>query len=247
MPAVGASKYVVNAGWDDAPHLDARSKAEMLAATPPHLRKARSKGEPSLGIGAIYAIEEESFVVPPFAIPATWRRAFGLDVGWNCTAAVWGAIDDDSETVYLYSEHYMGEQPVPIHASAIKARGPWIPGVIDPAADNRGQRDGERIMQNYLAEGIDLKAADNAVEAGIELTRTMLVTGRLKVFSSMRSWLSEFRIYRRDEHGKIVKKKDHAMDATRYLIMSGLRRAVVRPVKDVVSATGMVADGLGGY
>lgn len=246
MPAVSASKYVVNAGWDDAAHLDARTKAEMLAATPAHLRKARSKGEPSLGIGAIYGIEEEVFVVPPFAIPPTWRKCFGLDVGWNCTAGVWAAIDDE-HTVYLYSEHYRGETPVPVHASAIKARGAWIPGVIDPAGDNRNQRDGERTMANYIAEGIDLKPADNAVEAGIELVRTMLETGRLKVFSTLHAWLSEFRIYRRDEHGKIVKKKDHAMDATRYLIMSGLRRAIVRPVTDVVSATGMVADPLGGY
>jgi hypothetical protein len=32
----------------------------------------------------------------------------------------------------------------------------------------------------------------------------------------LQNWLSEFRIYRRDEKGKIVKQNDHLMDATRY-------------------------------
>ena len=36
------------AGWDDVPHLEERTKTELLESTPPHLRDARSKGIPSL-------------------------------------------------------------------------------------------------------------------------------------------------------------------------------------------------------
>ena len=57
----------------------------------------------------------------------------------------------------------------------------------------------------------------------------MLSTNRLKVFGSLVNWFSEFRIYRRDENGQIVKDKDHLMDCTRYLIMSGLKRAIAKP------------------
>jgi hypothetical protein len=46
--------------------------------------------------------------------------------------------------------------------------------------------------------------------------------GKLKVFRSLNNWLSEFRLYRRDEKGAVVKAQDHLMDSTRYLIMSGL-------------------------
>jgi hypothetical protein len=46
---------------------------------------------------------------------------------------------------------------------------------------------------------------------------------------SLQNWLSEFRIYRRDEKGKIVKQNDHLMDATRYLILSGLHVASREP------------------
>ena len=59
-----------------------------------------------------------------------------------------------------------------------------------------------------------------------------LSSGRLKVFDSLRNWLGEFRIYRRDEKGKVVKKNDHLMDATRYLCLSGLKIAEVMPDED---------------
>jgi hypothetical protein len=38
------------------------------------------------------------------------------------------------------------------------------------------------------------------------------------------------RLYRRDEKGKIVKERDHLMDAKRYLLMSGMMRAITEPV-----------------
>jgi hypothetical protein len=247
MPAVTASKYVVNAGWNDVPHLDAATKGEMLAATPPHLRKARSLGEPSLGAGAIYPIEEETIKVDPFPIPPHWRRCYGLDVGWNKTAAIWVAIDDDSDTAYLYSEHYAGEMKPVDHASAIKARGIWIPGVIDPAARGRQQADGERLIIQYRTADLDVSPAINSVESGIYEVWTRLATGRLKVFSTLPNWFAEYRLYRRDENGKIVKKRDHLMDATRYALVSGLRRAVRRPLQTIQNEGSVIADSRAGY
>ena len=58
-----------------------------------------------------------------------------------------------------------------------------------------------------------------------------LSTGRLKVFSTLQSWLSEYRLYHRDEKGKVVKKDDHLMDAMRYLVFSGLDVADTEPAK----------------
>jgi hypothetical protein len=48
-----------------------------------------------------------------------------------------------------------------------------------------------------------------------------LSTGRLRVFQSLKPWFDEFRIYRRNEKGAVVKEGDHLMDATRYFCMSG--------------------------
>ena len=64
---------------------------------------------------------------------------------------------------------------------------------------------------------------------GIYAVRERLSDGRLLVFNSLQNWLSEFRIYRRDEKGKIVKQNDHLMDATRYLILNGLQVACREP------------------
>lgn len=223
-------RFVVNATWDDAPHLTEEAKKEMLAATEPHLREARSKGIPHLGAGAIYPILEEKILVEPFEMPAYWPRAYGMDVGWNRTAAIFAAWDRDSDIVYLYSEHYLGHAEPPIHATSILARGKWIPGVIDPSARGRNVADGSHLLEEYQGYGLDVWPADNALEAGIHAVWTRLSTGRLKVFSSLSNWLMEYRLYRRDENGQVARnQRDHLMDATRYLITSGMDLAITEP------------------
>lgn len=211
------AKYTVLCTWDEVPHLSAEVKAELWKSIPPYQRDARSKGVPALGAGAIYPVPESDITVADFAIPAHWLRAYGLDVGWNRTAAVWGALDRQTDVLYLYSEHYRGEAEPSVHAAAVRARGEWIHGAIDPASRGRGQADGRQLFQNYLDLGLRLELADNGVESGLERMWNRLSSGRLKVFASLGQWLSEYRLYRRDDKGRIVKKMDHLMDATRYL------------------------------
>lgn len=221
------SRFTVQATWNDVPHLSEEQKAQLWDAIPPHQRDARTKGIPVLGAGQIYPIAESSILVEPFDFPRWWPRAYALDVGWNRTAAVWGAWDRDSDTVYLYSEYYQGQQPPAVHASAIAARGQWMVGAIDPASAGANQKDGSRLIDEYRGLGLSLIEADNAVEAGLFACYQRMSRGGLKVFSTLRNWLAEFRIYRRDEHGRVVKENDHLMDATRYLIMTGMGAARV--------------------
>ncbi|MDK2957862.1 MAG: hypothetical protein PWQ57_3360 [Desulfovibrionales bacterium] len=223
------SKHVTMATWDDAPHLSREQKRELLEAIPPHQRDARSKGVPALGSGAIYPVREEELLVAPFDIPEHWPRAYGLDVGWNCTAAVWGAWDREEDVVYLYAEYARGQVEPAEHAKAIRANGAWVPGVIDPASRGRSQHDGTRLVEEYRRMGLRLAFADNAVEAGLQKVLQRMASGRLKVFRNLGGWLAEFRLYRRDGEGRVVKKLDHLMDATRYLVMSGVRAAKTRP------------------
>ena len=230
------SKYVVTAGWNDVPHLNEDAKKSLAEAYPVHEREARMQGLPRLGSGAIYPVPEDEIKVQPFDLPKFWKHVYAMDVGWNRTACLWGAHDTESDILYLYSEHYRGEAEPAVHAQAIKARGEWIPGVQDPAARGRSQIDGQRLSTLYRTLGLHLTPADNAVEAGIYEVWSRMSSGRLKVFSTLSNWFAEFRIYRRDDKGKVVKSNDHLMDATRYLVMSGLPLASFRPAREVRAA-----------
>jgi hypothetical protein len=140
--------------------------------------------------------------------------------------------------VYVYDEHYRGEAEPAVHVAAIKARGEWVKGVIDPASRGRSQHDGQQLLAQYKAMGLDVEPADNAVEAGIHCVWTRLSAGKLKIFTSCGNLRQEFRLYRRDEKGRVVKENDHLLDGLRYLSMSGLERATVQPVQKAVDFGG---------
>lgn len=223
------SRGVVMATWDDVPHLDEATKKELYDSYPPHMRDARTKGIPQFGAGAVFPIAEDKLKIDDFALPPYWPRAYALDVGWNRTAACWGAWDQQSDVVYLYSHHYQGQEEPVVHAKAIKSRGVWIPGVIDPAARGRSQRDGQKLVNDYIHEGLNLFYAENTVESGLLDVWQRMTTGRLRVFRTLTHWFEEYRLYRRDEKGKLV-GEDHLMDCTRYLIVSGLAVATTEAI-----------------
>ena len=237
------SRAVVMAGWNDVPHLTAQQKADMLASYPPHQRRARTEGVPQMGAGAIFPVDEAEITIAPFQLPKHWPRAYAMDVGWRRTAALWGAWDRDTGICYVYSEYYRGEAEPSVHAAAIRARGAWIPGVIDKAARGRNQIDGNRLMEMYHDLGLILTAADNAREAGLFDVYQKLSASQIKVFSSLENFFTEYRLYRRDEKGAVIKQNDHLMDCLRYLIVSGhgvaaieykvLRPRHVRSLRDI--------------
>lgn len=215
-------KKAIFMGWADTPHLDKSAQDALLSSYSVHERDARTKGIPQLGSGAIYPIPESEIVCKPFDLPAYWPRGYGMDVGWNRTAAVWGAHDRDTDVVYLYSEHYRGNAEPSIHADAIAARGEWMHGVIDPASLGSAQKDGERLFPIYDNLGLHISTAVNSRESGLLEVLQRLSAGRLKVFDTLQNWLMEYRLYRRDDKGAVVKERDHLMDATRYLVVSGI-------------------------
>ena len=216
-----AFKWWIQAGWKDVPHLDEAEKRALVATTPTYQLQAWTEGEPVLGAGAIYPIAEAEILVPTRQVPSTWRKVFGMDVGWNKTAVVWAAENPGSGALELYDEHYQGQGEPASHAAAIRARGDWICGVIDPACQGSSQIDGRTLMNVYHQYGLRLEPAANGVEAGIVEVWNLLVSGRLKVQEHLFNWRSEFRKSHRDEKGKVVKANDHLMDATRYLVISG--------------------------
>lgn len=222
---------VVRATWEDAAHLDTTEKARLRASLRPHELQARERGEPVLGVGRVFPVAEADILVPRFDIPAAWPRVFGLDFGWsNPTAAVWLAYDEDNDVVYVTDCYSKTEATPAEHAAEIlrvnRAVGGEvradIRGVCDPAGQSAGQADGVSLMAQYAAHGVDLTRANNAVESGLMTMLERMRAGKLKIFADMEDWLKEFRVYRRDRSGRIVKRHDHLLDATRYAVVSGL-------------------------
>lgn len=229
------SKYVDMIPWEDCPHLNPpvypkEKLEEFEASLAPHQREARRKGIPSIGSGAVYPVPDDSILCDPFEIPAHWGRAYGLDVGWRWTAAVFLAHDFDADIIYVTAEYYESSKPPVLHVHGIEGMMPFpLKGAIDPAAEQRGQVDGRRLMDEYKKLGLELVKANNAVEAGIHAVLTRMQSGQFKVFRTCTNWLKEKRLYRRRGdvdsglaqenealRGKIVKDRDHLMDATRY-------------------------------
>lgn len=229
-------RFKVKVGWKDVPHLTLEMRSEMIKKIPPHLIACKTEGEVYLGIGAIYPISASEIMCEPldYKTLKTMPKAFGFDPGWNKTAAVWGAYEKSSDTIYLYSEYYQGETLVAAHAKGIKARGSWIPGIADPATEYGGKgKDGIGFLPLYEEEGINLMMANNKDKEGrIFQVFERLSTGRLKVCSTLKNWFHEYGMYRRDDNGKIVKKNDHLMDATTYLVVHMLDIMEYEPDED---------------
>jgi hypothetical protein len=254
VPAVTASKWRTEAGWDDAPHLGEKEKAEQLAACPIHLREARSKGIPSQGAGSIYPFAVDSIKIDPMVMPPHFRRGYALDDGWDVTAVLFFARDPDQDILYVTSELYLKEHKPNQVAPLVLMRANWttstgfntqrtaqMPGVGDAA---RKDRDGAQIIDTYRNLGMsDLVLADKPVEAGIYDVQMRLATGRLKIFSTCTNTLWEYQRYHRNEKGEVVKRDDHAMDCLRYGSRpSALQRMIAKPPLSILPS----ADGLGG-
>jgi hypothetical protein len=216
-----ASRVSTFLDMDDVPHLTEKEKQKILKGTPSWQLQARKSGIPGHGVGAIYPIPIQNVLVPPFDIPKHWPRSAGMDPGWNCTAVCWFAWDVDKGGAVMYDEYYIGQQHPAVHAAAIRARGAWIPIVIDPAAQKARGHDGERLLTVYEDLGLNVSKADNTVVSGIIKCWDMLSTSQLRVFNTCVNWQKEIALYRRDDKGEIIKKNDHLMDAMRYNAMSG--------------------------
>lgn len=210
---------------DDAEHYSIERRAEIVASYSAHEREARTKGIPALGSGRVFPVTDEQISIPAFEIPKHWARIVGLDFGWDHpTAAAWLAHDRDTDTIYVTDAYRVREQPVVVHAAAIRSRGKEIP-IAWPHDGNNDTAAGKNLAQQYRDTGLpmlDFKATfedgTNSVEAGVMLILDMMLEGRFKVFSHLSAVFEEVRLYHRKD-GKIVKEMDDLISAIRYGVM----------------------------
>ena len=221
------SSWVTIATWEHAPHITDEAKADILDNVPEYEHDARSKGLPRLGSGHIFRYPEKKLFIEDFPIPDHWLRGYGMDVGWKWTAAL-AFVKDPKPKVgtpayFVYDEYKEGKMEPEDHCEAIKEMsGAWNPGCIDPSANTPSQRDGLQLLKEYRALGLRLRKAERSVNGGIVKCQRLINSGSVKIFKSCEKFRDEYRKYRRDMNGKVVKKDDHLLDCFRYFILSGL-------------------------
>ena len=102
-----------------------------------------------------------------------------------------------------------------------------------PKSKRGGKRPGAGRKPNLtkiLLKGVSreaILAACENVDVGaaiIGLLRSKTEQSRIEALHFIFDRVTEFRMYRRDKDGKIVKERDHLLDAMRYLVMSGRDR-----------------------
>lgn len=219
---------VVKMGLKDAEHFTAEEKQRRLAGYPAHERQARSEGDPTLGSGAIFdQLETTLSIGSGLRVPVHWAKLWGLDFGSSVFAAVLMAWDRDTDTIYVLDTVRL-ENSKPIeHVAAMRRKAPDVRVAWPSDGHSHERGSGETIISQYRRLGLLVLGSHAcfpdggvSVEAGLMEMAERMGDGRFRVMAHCADWFDEYRGYHRDTSGKIVKLRDHLLDATRYAVMS---------------------------
>ena len=223
------ARTVVKMTIHEALHYTPEQRETIINSYPPHEREARAMGEPMLGSGRVFAIDEsrikyEAEKYHPF--PNWFAHIAGIDFGWDHpTAVAWLAWDRETDIAYLYDVYRQAEATPIVHAAVIRKRGDWIPVAWPHDGLQHDKGSGIQLAQQYrdlgtpmLDERATFEDGSNGLEAGVHEMLIRFETGRLRVASHLTEFWEEFRMYHRKD-GKLIKERDDILAAVRYALM----------------------------
>lgn len=150
-------------------------------------------------------------------VKAEWARYRGLDFGGvDKTACVWVAKSDDGN-YFIYREHYKSLQSPTQNAKDILR--PSFPTESIRATHSDTYVE---TRMTYKEAGLHLTPADKgpgSIEAGCNLIRNLIESGRLKIGRSCKHLIDEMQRYQYDpKTGKPKDRDNHLIDALRYVL-----------------------------
>jgi phage terminase large subunit-like protein len=231
------AQYMQRATWDEAPHLSASTKRDLLALYPEWQRDMRSKGMPLLGAGLIFDIGDNEIKCQAFDIPDHWFVINGMDFGWDHPQAhVQIAWDKDDDCLYVTHAWKKSRTLPEVAWAAVRSWAEGVPTAWPHDGLQHEKGSGEEQKASYqragwsmLADQATWQGGGNGVEAGLVEMYSLFEKGKLKVFSHLSDFFEEKMNYHRDENGKIVKVKDDILAAVRYALM--MRRFAIQKIK----------------
>lgn len=190
--------------------------------------------------GSTTLLPEETIKCQPFECPDHFYVINAMDFGWDHPQAhiqLWW--DKDEDVIYL-SRVWKAKQKKATEAwSAVKAWSKNTPTAWPHDGHQHEKGGGAQLKEQYADAGFDMLPdhatwpdGGNAVEPGIAEIRDMMLDGRFKVFNTCEPFFEEFRLYHRDENGKIVKLNDDILSAVRYGYMMRRFAIQMRDIKD---------------
>ena len=244
MNNIQKGQSLTNATWDDASeniksmkgedgHLSESVMEQILSAYSPHEREMRRYGRPSIGSGLVFPVNEESLTISPIQIEDHWPRIAAIDFGWDHpTAVVWCAVDNETDTFYVYDCYRASKASPSVHAEAIRQRPSFIPISYPHDGNRRDSMGNPGLAEQYRGHGCNFmlehftnppalgqKKGSNSIEEGLMAMLQSMESGNFKIFSTLHDWFEEFRMFHRKD-GKIVPLRDDLMAATRYAFQS---------------------------
>lgn len=232
LPPEQRSMGVVRISMYDVPHI---SKDAIESGKKRWSRMewdARIYGIPSAGKGIFFPVPDDEIACKPFKVPGEWARFMGFDYGFRRSAAVYFAIDPNTNVIYLYDLLVMKESTPADHIYTLKRRGGgWIPGASETALI---MDSGKSRLEFYQEEGLNLFPATEAKKpgnllTGIDIVYQMLLGGEVKVFSNLGEWFAEKASYHLTDKMKVTDLPHDLMDATRYGLIDGRNYADINP------------------
>lgn len=228
MDEPSASRGMIVMTIEDAEHIPASKRAEIIAGWPAHERDARARGIPMMGSGRIFPYPHESLIESPINhIPAYWTKGWGVDFGIaHPFAAVLMLWDKDNDVIHVHHTVRMADALPLQHAQPILAAGAAVP-LFWPQDGTQRSKDGtgEPLAAAYRKHKL-LMHHEHATwpdgglstEAAIIEMQERITTGRFKVASHLADFFSEYDMYHRKD-GLIVKVNDDILSACQKGIM----------------------------
>lgn len=227
------SRHVTRMTIHDALHYTAAEREAIISSYPKHVRGARALGRPSVGEGAVYAIDDEDIVCAPFDVPPWWQELAGIDFGWDHPTAAINLVRDPDNEIFYVTQEYRRRQVVPlVHAAALKAWGAelrfaWgLEGLQTKLSENPEQT--QKMFRKHGLKLVDTHATfangGVGIERGVTEILELMMAGRFKIFSTCKMCFEEKSTYHRRRRNdqavaQIVKANDDLMDAIRYAYM----------------------------
>jgi hypothetical protein len=219
---------------DENPHLTKEAVSRIYHKLSPEEREVRIYGLSRKTTGVIYRDQwVPELVVEPRELDPKHYRLVAIDPGFRVFAALFLSYDRKEKEYILYDEIYLRETTLEKAAKEIKNRTSVLPVdeyIIDPAGFRHREDGGPGVaivLQTH--HDIPVSPAQNDIQSGIEITRSMIARKKFRVFNTLKNFLFERSRYRfrppstnrdRDEGGeKPLSRDDHLMDCWRYLNM----------------------------